>query len=124
MKRALTPDELNGLEELGYNTSTYKGELVDFPDPELTSTPTGAAVRALVSSAIPATAGAAGGPVGSIVAGGAAGLAGDRAGAGQRHALGAAVEARGMTWLSRALATFFISLSMERWSVLKLRHLP
>ncbi len=31
IKRALTPDELNQLEKEGYNTSAYKGELIEFP---------------------------------------------------------------------------------------------
>jgi hypothetical protein len=60
MKRKLTPDELNQLEEMGYNTSSYKGELVDFPDAPLQSTALGAGGRAALANALPATAGAAG----------------------------------------------------------------
>lgn len=59
MKRKLTPDELNELEAQGYNTSSYKGELIEFPDPEKASVK-GVVTRAALANAIPATAGAAG----------------------------------------------------------------
>jgi len=58
MQRKLTPDELNQLEGMGYNTSKYKGELVEFPDPE-TSSVTGVVGRSALANALPATAGAA-----------------------------------------------------------------
>lgn len=59
MKRPYSPDELNRLEQLGYNTSNYKGELVEFPDPESQSSVGGSVARGLAAEAIPATAGAA-----------------------------------------------------------------
>src|SRR6478609_8041913 len=59
MKSPYSPDELNRLEQLGYNTSNYKGELVEFPDPESQSSVGGSVARGLAAEAIPATAGAA-----------------------------------------------------------------
>jgi len=60
MKRPYSPDELNRLEQAGYNTSNYKGELVEFPDAESQSSVSGSVARGLAAEAIPATAGAAG----------------------------------------------------------------
>lgn len=60
IKRALTPDELNQLEAEGYNTSKYKGELIEFPDPPDVTSKKEALGRGILANFLPATAGAAG----------------------------------------------------------------
>ncbi len=60
IKRALTPDELNQLEAEGYNTSKYKGELIEFPDPPDVTSKKEAFGRGILANFLPATAATAG----------------------------------------------------------------
>lgn len=60
IKRALTPNELNALEKDGYDTSSYKGEPVEFPDPEQTTSAREALGKHLLANILPSLASAGG----------------------------------------------------------------
>jgi hypothetical protein len=79
IKRALTPDELNAMEKAGYDTSSYKGEAIEIPDPPEQTSKTEAAVRGVLSNLLPATAGAGGFAGGATLGAGAGAFGGPAA---------------------------------------------
>ena len=78
MRRPFTQEELVELDKMGYDVSSYKGELAEFPDPPPTSS-LAAGARATGAAAIPTLAGGVGfaaGMAGGAKLGGALGLSG------------------------------------------------
>lgn len=60
LKRPFTPNELNEMEQAGYDTSSYKGEAVEFPDPPQVTSSREALASHFLANLLPSIAGAGG----------------------------------------------------------------